>query len=1337
MSRVERLHREKVTRYSIRKYSFGAASVAVAALFMFLGNGAVSANELSKQDTPDVEALAPALDAPSTPAESTPAAQPVVEEPAKPAAPEVTTPALDKKQLENYISEVKSKLSAGTYANKTEESLALLNGELASAESTLASATTQDELTKAYQKLVTFVSSGLKNKPKEPKETPEGDTTNGQPTLGKKAENTEPKSESNSIENTGSHDSRNGKALDKNNAFRAETDTEKPTAEIPFSNGKDVYVYGAESTGFDIKIKDNSGFIASATVKRGGNQDFTAVTGEPGKLNAQYGYTVNEFTTKTEASESNPAVIHYTGVPGGELNAEQLEKAKTTGLTLGWRFVTAADEAGNFIENKAAGAAVNTDPGSFNVIVKPQTYKYDVVNLSNDNKISVANAAQLTAEELANIKNGLKVEYSKNNDDAQLESKKGTLLDNALSVVDTVTDSGSNLVVTYKDGSTDTIPKGTLIKSGNAPTVNMPYPASGGPREKSILSTDNTITGTGTPGSKITIQVESVENGELLKEITDIPVDASGNWTVTLENGLNSNVPVGGNSRAQNFFAPKNPVKVFETKDGIETASTNTYVSIGASKVLPSNASKDKASVVAGSKEVVLEVPHDAGISYFWYHDKDTGKEVQIDIQRDKEVAENLGIKVADKDVDKVAIKSVTKGEFYNTITLEMKKNIKEGVVRIISHNNDGTHSSKAGKVSTPVTNEKPVVASVSGEDTTTVITNSQLNLLSLVKVTDHEDDQPDVTLGDRVHARVISVDGNTSVREVDTSEAGEHTVVYKAVDSQGKESDEYTHKVIVRENKVPEVSIPYSVDGKKDIYVYANEDIDIDLKFTDDSGKIKSATILQGGNNALNPVDKANPNVINNEYGTTFTQIDGETATTATEATPAIVKITGKMTKDTPGLVASKFPTDENGEYRVVTRYATSTDMDGGKIVNRAQGNSYASDPGAFALVIKAQTAKYDIKELADAEKVVITDKANIPQTELDKIKENLQLEYSKKNEDKNLEDKKGTAVDKAAAAKVVETLEQDGENLVVTYKDGSKDTIPVEKVVKLDKQPAIDAVNAKADEKIKAIEGNANLSPAEIEKAKAKVNEDKQAALDKIDDATNKAAIDAGQNEGTAAVAKVNPVAKEAAKQAVTDALKAKNAALDEREDLTQKEKEAAKAAAKVEADKAIAKINEQPDTAPTPVEATTAQKAVDTEKTDGTTAIGKINPIGKQAALDKIDEALKAKEKEIDDRTDLTDEEKKEVKDRAKEIADTKKEEINAKKNNADTEAEAGTIQGEINTVGTDGAAAITALAKEPAKKPEANQAVEGVANNKKAEIEADNTLSPEAKKNFKMK
>ena len=534
----------------------------------------------------------------------------------------------------------------------------------------------------------------------------------------------------------------------------------------------------------------------------------------------------------------------------------------------------------------------------------------------------------------------------------------------------------------------------------------------------------------------------------------------------------------------------------------------------------------------------------------------------------------------------------------------------------------------------------------------------------------------------------------------------------------------------LVRVNNAPEVKIPYSVDGKKDVYVYANEDVNIDIKYTDDSGKIASAVVNKGGNQPLGVKNPDNPNILDNEYDMTLEKISVETP--ATVDNPAIVKIRGLVTKETPGLKADKFPKGDTDEYRLVTRYATATDTDGREILNNATSSTYATDPGSFTIVLKSQTKKYDIKELDEANKIVVTDTANIPADELAKIKENIPLEYSKKNEDKNLEAKKGTAVEKADAAKVVDTLVQKGENLEVTYKDGSKDTIPVDKVVKLDKQPAIDAVNNKATDQITAINNNAALTPAEKEKAIAKVNEDKTVALGKIDEATNNGAIETAKNDGNTAVSKVNPVAKEAAKQAVADALKAKNDALDAREDLTQKEIEDAKAAAKAEADKAIVKINEQPDTAPTPAEATTVQTAVDTGKTDGTAAIAKINPIGKQAALDKIDEALKAKEKEIDDRTDLTDEEKKEVKDKAKEIAATKKAEINAKKNNADTEAEAGTIQGEINTAGTEGADAITALVKDPAKKPEANTAVTNAAEAKKQSIQDDTALSPEAKK-----
>ena len=115
MSRAERLRREKVTRYSIRKYSFGAASVAVAALFMFLGNGAVSV-QADEIQGPQVVG---SIDAQSEKDESKPVAE--------------VAPVLDKTQLESYIAEIEAKLANGSYDNKTEESLELLKGELASA----------------------------------------------------------------------------------------------------------------------------------------------------------------------------------------------------------------------------------------------------------------------------------------------------------------------------------------------------------------------------------------------------------------------------------------------------------------------------------------------------------------------------------------------------------------------------------------------------------------------------------------------------------------------------------------------------------------------------------------------------------------------------------------------------------------------------------------------------------------------------------------------------------------------------------------------------------------------------------------------------------------------------------------------------------------------------------------------------------------------------------------------------------------------------------------------------------------------------------------------------
>ncbi len=284
----------------------------------------------------------------------------------------------------------------------------------------------------------------------------------------------------------------------------------------------------------------------------------------------------------------------------------------------------------------------------------------------------------------------------------------------------------------------------------------------------------------------------------------------------------------------------------------------------------------------------------------------------------------------------------------------------------------------------------------------------------------------------------------------------------------------------------------------------------------------------------------------------------------------------------------------------------------------------------------------------------------------------------------------------------------------------------------MKLDKQPAIDAVTNKATEQIAAINGNDKLTPAEKEKAIAEVNKDKDAALEKIADATNATDVTAGKDEGTGAVAKVNPIGKEKAKEEIAKTLEAKKEAIANNDSLTQAEKEKAKKDAEDKATAALAEIEKQPATAETADAATAAQTTVNDKQAEGTKEVAKINPIGKQAALDKIDEALKAKEAEMDARTDLTEEEKAEAKAEAKKFADDKKAEIEVKNDNADTEAEAETIQGEINTAGDTGKTQVEGVKKPAAKKPAATQEVVAEAEKKKEEIAQDAALSEESKK-----
>ncbi|MQQ66195.1 YSIRK-type signal peptide-containing protein, partial [Streptococcus mitis] len=257
-------NREKQLRFSIRKVSFGAASVAVAALFMFLGNGAVSAAEQGVPSTNgetqapqpkdqniqngtyegNTVAISPAATVETNTQPST------VENSSSPESAPQKVETLDKKELTDLIKEIDGKLSQGTYASKTDNSVNQLKTALDEAKSVLNKAKTQAELSQAQAKLVTATTK-LQTKPEEKKEAPAVDTTNGKATVGKKATNTEKSSESNSIANSGSKDERNGKVLDTNNPFR--TDATPSTTDDTSAN----QVFDNPAEGADVKTLSN------------------------------------------------------------------------------------------------------------------------------------------------------------------------------------------------------------------------------------------------------------------------------------------------------------------------------------------------------------------------------------------------------------------------------------------------------------------------------------------------------------------------------------------------------------------------------------------------------------------------------------------------------------------------------------------------------------------------------------------------------------------------------------------------------------------------------------------------------------------------------------------------------------------------------------------------------------------------------------------------------------------------------------------------------------------------------------------------------------------------
>ncbi|MDU5459190.1 MAG: YSIRK-type signal peptide-containing protein, partial [Streptococcus mitis] len=209
-SRMDKYHGQKVQRFSIRKYSFGAASVAVAAYMMFGGAATVHAeapstttvtNEQVNPDagnqadsskpqastytaTPTVEAQT--AEQPAAPAPATPAPDVAPAETPKAAEAPTETPKADTSKLEAAIARLEAALEKAASTEKTASAIESAKAELASAKAVVANeAATKEEVAKATSAVngKAFVIESMPKataEKKEEKENKNQDPRNGQ-----------------------------------------------------------------------------------------------------------------------------------------------------------------------------------------------------------------------------------------------------------------------------------------------------------------------------------------------------------------------------------------------------------------------------------------------------------------------------------------------------------------------------------------------------------------------------------------------------------------------------------------------------------------------------------------------------------------------------------------------------------------------------------------------------------------------------------------------------------------------------------------------------------------------------------------------------------------------------------------------------------------------------------------------------------------------------------------------------------------------------------------------------------------------------------------------------
>ena len=283
---------------------------------------------------------------------------------------------------------------------------------------------------------------------------------------------------------------------------------------------------------------------------------------------------------------------------------------------------------------------------------------------------------------------------------------------------------------TLVDDRTSDFPAvGIKVNAAEPPKIYNPYNQTNSTiRMQTVPSTDDQLSGTGKPGAVISVK----KNGNTFKTTK---VDGSGRWLVKLDAGLNSNIADTGDQ-----LVAKDRITVTQTVGGNESEPTNVDVSLGRSWISYSPGHTNE--LVSNQHDLKLFVPHDAGMAYLKYRDTNN-QEHQVAIRR---TAINQQWQSLQSNLATVTSVDNTSNKFYSIINLRLNSDMRVGSqTSVISNMKEGGYGSLEGwkpvnVVEAPLTSGARIESNLTGQASIPADVRVKAPVGSTVKLYDNND---------------------------------------------------------------------------------------------------------------------------------------------------------------------------------------------------------------------------------------------------------------------------------------------------------------------------------------------------------------------------------------------------------------------------------------------------------------------------------------------------------------------------------------------------------------------------------------------------------------------